>query len=389
VRVRQVISNLLSNAIKFTERGSIRVRCNVRAANADRAARLHFQVQDTGIGIPADAQARIFEPFSQADGSTTRRFGGTGLGLSIVRQLVEMMGGDMGLESRVAHGSTFWFSLPLRLADAAGTPVDAPAAASAAATGPVTGSVLVVEDNRVNQLVVQSMLERLGCCARVVSDGALALEALRHARFDAILMDCQMPVMDGYTLTGRIRAREAGGARIPIIALTANALEGDRARCLAAGMDDYLSKPFRLSELAAVLARWLPQQEQPIMEQSHDLASLDQNALKAIRELDAGGAAGLLEQVVALYLEASPPLLVQIEQGLASGNADSVRMAAHTLKSSSANLGAQGLAQMCATLEHAARSGGLAGHAAAPAQIRREFDAVRRALERETGKAAA
>jgi signal transduction histidine kinase/CheY-like chemotaxis protein/HPt (histidine-containing phosphotransfer) domain-containing protein len=390
VRIRQVLSNLLSNAIKFTDRGSIWLRCLALEA-AHEAVQLRFEVQDSGIGIPADARAHIFEPFSQADGSTTRRFGGTGLGLSIVRQLVELMGGRIGLESVVGRGSKFWFVLRMRTAEADATEGAAAPEAMQPVLPALNGHLLVVEDNAVNQLVVQRMLQGLGCTSQVASDGAFALDALRHARFDAILMDCQMPTMDGYTLTGRIRAHEGPGEHVPIIALTANALEGDRDRCLAAGMDDYLSKPFRQSELAMVLARWLPQQEQARMQQAptDQCAALDEAALNAIRELDAGDAAGLLGQVVDMYLQASPPLIDHIRQGLGSGDADRVRMAAHTLKSSSANLGARRLSEMCAVLEHAARKGALSGELPGADQIVREFDAVRRSLERMTRKAAA
>jgi PAS domain S-box-containing protein len=391
VRIRQVISNLLSNAIKFTDRGSIWLRCVVLDSSQD-AVQLRFEVQDSGIGIPPDAQEHIFEPFSQADGSTTRRFGGTGLGLSIVRQLVELMGGRMGLDSVVGRGSKFWFVLPMRIAEAQRAHSEAAATAREQPAPPVLrGHLLVVEDNAVNQMVVQRMLHGLGCTSRVASDGAFALDALRQSRFDAILMDCQMPTMDGYTLTGRIRAREAGGEHVPIVALTANALEGDRERCLAAGMDDYLSKPFRQSELAMVLARWLPQQEHARSDETRidAYARLDEGALDAIRDLDAGNRAGLLGQVVALYLEASPPLIDQIQEGLRSADADGVRIAAHTLKSSSANLGARGLAEICAALESAARKGDLSGDLPGAEQILREFEAVRRALERETRKAAA
>jgi len=250
LRLRQVLTNLVGNAIKFTERGEVAVR--VRAQQRDDTAILRFEVQDTGIGIAASAQSHVFDSFTQADGSTARRYGGTGLGLAIVRELVHLMHGQVGLISSEGKGTLFWFEVPAAETEA---PVPAPVHLSAPAR--FTGAVLLVEDNAVNQIVSQQILRKLGLSVTIAGDGAEALARTAAQRFDLIFMDCQMPDMDGFEATARIRQREGGTARIPIIALTAHALQGDRERCIAAGMDDYLTKPFTHVQLTQVLTTWL------------------------------------------------------------------------------------------------------------------------------------
>jgi CheY-like chemotaxis protein len=214
-------------------------------------------VQDTGIGIPSEKQAQIFEPFRQADGSTTRKYGGTGLGLAISRKMVELMGGSMGVESEVGKGSCFWFELTLPASD---PPAHVRLEQEARASEPtaLTGlRVLVAEDNYVNQKVIRRTLEKWGVAVEIAENGQEALEWLARAPFHLVLMDCQMPLMDGYEATRRIRAYEAPrGLHIPIIALTANALEGDREKCIECGMDDYLSKPINPDLLWDKLAQW-------------------------------------------------------------------------------------------------------------------------------------
>jgi CheY-like chemotaxis protein len=265
-RLRQVLTNLVGNAVKFTDHGEVVVRFSV-ASGAGGMAELHFEVADTGVGIAKENQARIFESFSQEDGSTTRRYGGTGLGLTISKQLVELMGGSIGLTSEPGQGSAFRFSV--RLPEV----MHAPAVATIPVTGlaraarsgrQLRGRVLLVEDNAVNQAVAMGMLDALGCHVTVAADGREAIDRLAVEQFDAILMDCQMPVMDGFEATRAIRSREGFGARLPIVALTANAVVGDRERCLAAGMDAYLSKPFRLEQLADVLGHYLEPAEAQI-----------------------------------------------------------------------------------------------------------------------------
>jgi signal transduction histidine kinase/CheY-like chemotaxis protein len=251
-RIRQVLMNLIANALKFTAVGRVAVRVE-RLSEDQSGIRLRFSVSDTGIGIPREKQQRVFEQFVQADVSTTRRFGGTGLGLSISKKLVEAMGGQIGVESEPGRGSTFWFTLPVRRA-----------AAERAGKPPVierqgigrTLRVLLVEDNPVNQKVSSRLLERLGCRVDVAIHGRMAVEKWVASAYDLILMDCQMPEMDGYEATRAIREREGLDSHIPIIAMTAHAMRGDREQCLEAGMDDYLQKPVHPDELAGVLSRW-------------------------------------------------------------------------------------------------------------------------------------
>jgi CheY-like chemotaxis protein len=266
-RLRQIILNLVSNAVKFTATGSVVVRASA-PSHTDAAATVRIAVTDSGIGVDPVALDTMFEPFTQADSSTTRKYGGTGLGLAIARELTDLMGGTIGAESDPGHGSTFWFEveMPVAAAPADAAPSGSPKAATAKRTpgtaatplGPDTPLVLVAEDTPVNQIVAIRALQRCGCRAQAVNDGYEALEALLTQRYDAILMDCQMPEMDGYQTTGELRRREVGGRRTPVIAMTAHAMKGDLEKCLAAGMDDYVSKPLRHQALAEVLERWLP-----------------------------------------------------------------------------------------------------------------------------------
>ncbi len=255
-RIRQILVNLLSNAIKFTEQGRVSVSLSVRPVS-DGRREAHFMVADTGIGIPPEKRDRLFQPFSQVDASTTREFGGTGLGLAICKRLSERMGGRIWLESSAGEGSRFHFTI---LGDVA----LAPAATGRSSVGmPGTEKprprhvagirVLVAEDNPVNQMVALRMLEKLGYPNDAVANGLEALEALRRRSYDVVLMDVQMPEMDGLEATRRIRREHHKEGRPRIIGLTAHAMDGDRERCLGAGMDDYLSKPFEIGELQVVL----------------------------------------------------------------------------------------------------------------------------------------
>ncbi len=255
-RLRQVLSNLIGNAVKFTERGKVCVRVGVeRRQDADVS--IAFSVEDTGPGIPIHAQPRLFEPFTQADASMTRRFGGTGLGLAIAANLVRHMGGTIAVRSEPGAGSTFYFTVDLK--EAVEPPVqtrssDLPPSATATLRAL---RILLAEDNVINQKVALSQLAKLGCQADVAANGYEALQALEKVDYDLILMDCQMPEMDGYKATAEIRRAERAqpGRHVVIIAMTANAMEGDRERCLAAGMDDYLAKPVTITRLSEVLVR--------------------------------------------------------------------------------------------------------------------------------------
>jgi signal transduction histidine kinase/ActR/RegA family two-component response regulator len=257
-RLRQILANLLNNAVKFTARGRITLRGYVLPPRPG-AVWLRFEVIDTGIGIAPEIQSRLFEPFTQADSSTTRRFGGTGLGLAICRSLAELMQGRIGLESTPGRGSRFWLELPFAAADNREESADhAPASPAAPVGGHARLRVLLVEDHAVNQFIMEQMLQQLDCEVETAVNGQAALDALRERAFDLVLMDCQMPVMDGLTATRAYRAGETPGKRLPILALTAQAIRGDRERCLEAGMDDYLSKPVAMADLRAALQRWSP-----------------------------------------------------------------------------------------------------------------------------------
>lgn len=256
-RLRQILTNLVDNAIKFTARGQVCVRAATRPVSGSDLVDLLVSVQDTGIGIAPDRLPVIFDKFVQADSSTTRRYGGTGLGLAICQQLATVMGGRVTVESTLGSGTTFHVHLRLavdRRRDAVAHPV-----AVVGPAGTERGRLLLAEDNLANQRIAVWMLERLGFAVDVTSDGGAALARLQAGeRYDAVLMDCQMPGVDGYEATAAIRRSSAAYRDLPIIALTAGALETDRQRCLAAGMSDYVSKPVQVEELAAVLERWFP-----------------------------------------------------------------------------------------------------------------------------------
>ena len=274
-RLRQVLRNLLGNALKFTDRGEIGVRAEL-LNEATNVVQIRFTVHDTGIGMPTDQQSRLFESFTQGDGSSTRRHGGTGVGLAISKQLVELLGGEIGVASEPGHGSRFWFTASFGKASPAETPAPKPvvvqdriirstpriplAAPAACPQKPVPIAthlrVLLAEDNEINQRITLRLLEKLGVPADAVVNGREAVQALEKRKYDLVLMDCQMPDMDGFEATAIVRSREVG-THTPICALTANAMEGDRERCLAAGMDDYISKPVGLEKLQKAVDRWV------------------------------------------------------------------------------------------------------------------------------------
>jgi signal transduction histidine kinase/ActR/RegA family two-component response regulator len=260
-RLRQIMLNLISNAVKFTHEGRVTVAAT-QARDPGRTL-LRIEVIDTGIGISEQALTRLFQPFNQADSSTARKYGGTGLGLSISAQLVEMMGGTIGAHSVPGVGSTFWFKLPLLPAgensESLGQPASLPPVSERDAAGELTDAaplILVAEDSPVNQFLAVRLLDQCGYRADVVADGLEAVAAVSRTTYAAVLMDCQMPQMDGYEATSEIRRREADGTHVPIIAMTAHSMAGDRDRCLDAGMDDYVSKPIKPSLLTAALDRW-------------------------------------------------------------------------------------------------------------------------------------
>lgn len=507
LRLRQVIANLLSNAVKFTDHGQILLGLVIRERRDD-CLELSLSVSDSGIGIAPEAQERIFEHFSQADGSTTRRYGGTGLGLAICRHLVEMMAGQLRVSSQPGQGATFTVELRLPLGQLPAPPASSqqalahgarllivddnpskrdillnqvrqrgfsadlvssglaalamareaidngepyalflldmqmpeysgldvvralradrrmaetrvivlapsavcpdpealkalnistcltkpaspdalfdaieaalldyrPAALPAGEGGPqrLRGRVLVAEDNESNLLVAATHLERLGLQVSGVSDGQQALDRLVDTPFDLVLMDCQMPVLDGFAATVALRQREVGtGQHLPIIALTANAMQGDHERCLAAGMDDYLAKPFSGEEIFAVLSRWLPRERRhpdlsaPLLSDASLVApteltsALDPEALANIRALSPEVADELIRQLIQTYLKAAGREWQRFDQGLLDADPAMLASAAHALKSSSYNVGAIGLATRCKEIETLGRNGHL------------------------------
>ena len=295
-RLRQIVTNLIGNALKFTERGSVAVSASLDPADGAGVA-LHLRVADTGIGIAADKCAQIFDAFTQADGSTTRRFGGTGLGLTISATLVALMGGRIWVDSEPGAGSTFHVVLPFDVADRGAEEPVAPPAAPPAPLRAVR--ILVVEDNVVNQRVAAGLLGRRGHDVTLAHDGAEALDRLGRGTFDVVLMDLQMPMMSGIEATAAIRARErAGGGHVRIVAMTAHAMAGDRERCLSAGMDGYLSKPIEPQKLFAAV------EQQP--------AACPFDAAELLARLC--GDTGLMADVIAAFLEDCPARLAAIER---------------------------------------------------------------------------
>ena len=535
-RLRQVLINLVGNAVKFTNEGEVVVRATLHAQD-EESVTVRFSVRDTGIGIPREVQKKIFESFSQADGSTTREFGGTGLGLTISKQLVGMMGGEIDVTSEPGVGSEFFFTVRLQKATgsslspmiartnlkglrvlvvddnatnreilekqldvwgmgarsagggdealsllAAGVDQGAPfdiaildynmpdidglklagvikqdpalsgtrlillssigirgdgrkareTGISGYLTKPIRqsvlfdciatvagvreigieetmvtrytvsgerekieGRILLVEDNSVNQLVTLGMLKALGTRADIAGNGQEALDAIAREPYDLVLMDCQMPVLDGYEATRILRAREkeSGGGRLTVVALTANALPGDSDRCLNVGMDDYLSKPFTIQRLHDTLAKWIAGDGKPdvgrgveVPRETSDAAQdptspINPAVLDGIRALDDNGSQGLFGKVLSLYLFDSPKLVEGILSAVEKGDGESLRRAAHTLKSSSANVGANDLPELCRKIEEMARAGEIpASGDPLLGRLEEEYRSVREAL---------
>jgi signal transduction histidine kinase len=334
-RLRQVLVNLVGNAIKFTAQGEVvvEVECAEEAGigpnPGDEALLLLVAVRDTGIGIPVEKHQVILEPFTQADGSATRTYGGTGLGLAIAKQLVALMGGHLWLESVVGQGSTFHFTVRMGV-DQASPASTIPMPVGELSTGPTMRwhlQILLVEDHSVNQRLVACLLEKQGHAVVVVGNGQAAVEAFAQQAFDLILMDVQMPGIDGLEATAAIRALERPrGTHIPIIALTAHAMKGDRERCLAAGMDDYVAKPIKAAELSTVIARLLGHGsglDLPVGAPPVDLSA----ALRAVEDDSA-----LLRELAQLFLQDYPRRMATLREAIRNGDADHVTRTTHYLK---------------------------------------------------------
>ncbi len=364
-RLRQVLLNLLGNAIKFTEHGEVQAR--VLSDETHRMIR--FEIHDTGIGMSPQTQARLFQSFTQADSSTTRKYGGTGLGLAISKRLVELMGGDIGVTSEAGKGSIFWFTLPLLAAYAdpdaelgeTAQKNPAPQTPAALATSPAIQEalknrrlILLAEDNPTNQKVAQLQLTKLGYTVHIVNNGVEAVEAAEVLPYAAILMDCQMPVMDGFEATAIIRKAEQGdGAHIPIIAMTANAMQGDRERCLAAGMDDYVSKPVSPEKLASALSNWVnkPVAVEPPPAPKHTHGQL----IDLARITDfIGDEPELIADLLDVFLNSTTILLDKLRAAVERGDAPESKGLAHQAKGACANLGVDTMAEIAAELEKTA-----------------------------------
>jgi PAS domain S-box-containing protein len=412
-RIRQVLMNLVSNAVKFTERGSVAVRSSIVPASSAGAQseplRLRVEVIDTGVGITPEAQAQLFQAFAQADGSLTRRFGGTGLGLVISRRLLELMGGSLGVDSRVGAGSTFWFELSLGPAGAAG----ARSLRKASLNLPRCATdwkILVAEDNTINQQVISAMLRGLGCQVDVVHNGREAVERWKQSSYDAILMDCQMPEMSGFEATQAIR-KEERGPRVPIIAVTAQAYAEDRERCERAGMDDHLAKPLTRSALKGILGKWLQLKSSPpppvptstaspISETSPTSAAartqvvapapvvvpapavpaVDPLALDRLLEGLGDGAQPLLGELVEVFIAEFPSAVQRLREALGDNALHPVAAEAHRMRSSTGNLAAPALSALCQRLEHVARAGDGASCLLLVQELEGEFVPVAAAL---------
>lgn len=423
-RLRQILMNLVSNALKFTERGEVAIRVTLES-KYNRAATVRFEVEDTGIGIAKEFQQEVFESFSQVDGSASRKFGGTGLGLAIVKQLTELMGGHVGVESDPGEGATFWFTVLMDVQDTHclltaavenGTlrrsrperlPPQIMEAPAKYVPSPddirhgLKGKILVAEDNLVNLELVKTMLECDQFKVDTAINGRQAYEAWSKSAYDLVLMDCQMPDLDGYEATRLIRDKEevSGGNRhTTIIALTAHARKEDRQRCLEAGMDDHLSKPFRLNQLHDILARWLGTgdgtgKELSVTASNNDSQTetdlvvgdtIETSAFDRIRQLQNPT---LLRRMIELYLQETPRVIGTMQDAADKFDKEILRRSAHHLKSSSANLGALKLAALCRQLEGLARNGNASAWATKVAEIDAEFRRAQAVLELEMVKA--
>jgi signal transduction histidine kinase/DNA-binding response OmpR family regulator len=330
VRLRQVLDNLLSNAVKFTDTGSIALRvAHVAADPSVVAARI--EVADTGIGVGADAARVLFQPFMQADAATATRQGGTGLGLAIAKSLVELMGGEIGCRAQPQGGSTFWFTVKL------------PPATSAPAREAPDGvqrqlHVLLAEDNAVNRMVNVELLQRAGCRVDVAIDGADAVAACAHGTYDLVFMDCRMPGLDGYAATRAIRQAEAGRSPVPVVALTAHAVDDEAARCIAAGMDDCVTKPIDEATLARVLAEWT--------------TSTTVVSAETLDDLERRSPA-VLRTVIEHYSKGIPTDMAQLTTAVTRGDRERVQAMAHDLAGSALVVGARRLAALLREAESA------------------------------------
>jgi len=367
LRLYQVLLNFTSNAIKFTDTGEIIIRARIIENNAIGTAGtgnlVRFEVQDSGIGLSAAQITQLFQPFHQADASTTRKYGGTGLGLAISRQLAEIMGGEVGVESVLGVGSTFWFTARL---DRGVKPITAAQTESSVDLGIIQGScILLVEDNLFNQQVAKELLEEAGAAVVIANNGKEALDLLVKKHFDCVLMDMQMPVMDGLEATRQIRANPKLTAT-RIIAMTANAGRESLARCFDAGMDDFITKPIEFQLLLTTLAKWLvPRSDQALLMpaatslqkvatmEAHETAGANNSNIIDVSILSRtlGNHPDKIRKYVMMFLDLTQTAIVEIETALAHGDMETVSALGHRTKSSARTVGAMGFGELCQTLE--------------------------------------
>jgi signal transduction histidine kinase/CheY-like chemotaxis protein len=390
-RLRQCLVNLVGNAIKFTQSGSVTIGVKV-VAQEDGHSMTRFEIRDTGIGIDPSSIKLLFEPFVQADSSTTRNFGGTGLGLSIVKRFVEMMDGRVGVSSVMGRGSSFWFDLPLVAASA--SEHDPASLTQAMSSGRIArdtfdtrfkGRVLVVEDNKVNQKVAQRILERLGCEVEIADNGVDALERLEGSTYDLVLMDMQMPVMDGLTATTLIRQRELGKRRTPIIALTANAMNGEYDRCMSVGMDGFLTKPLNIERLRGFLsgfglrdtsASTSGNQDLALLETNQEAHVVQQQAPVDLSKLDevTQGDAEFTAELLATFFASAAQSLDEVGQATASADRHQLARIAHRLKGAAANIHAVTVAETAARMEQDAKVASIEELVSLTAELRSQVD---------------
>lgn len=386
-RLGQILTNLIGNALKFTQDGHVLLRVISEGRQDDGRTQIRFSLSDTGIGIPDDFQNRIFNPFTQADGSMTRKYGGTGLGLSICKQLVELMEGEIGHESQVGVGTTFRFTIPYQVPEIGSSekdedekqltdvyeqngdvPNDRDWSFAEEPKPEKKMKVLVVEDTAANQQVARLMLKRLGCDVDISDNGQSALIATENNDYDIVFMDCQMPVMDGYEATKEIRNREDSQKHLTVIAMTAHALNGDKEKCLAAGMDDYISKPIKQQDLINAIQKWSKtngnnngaSEMVSVSNTTVDLTSpFAVEIFGRLDDLTAALDAEDISEIIDQFITGAPSQLQSLADAIASQDAQKVVMAAHCLKGSLANLGSNQLSDCCADIESQARKDSL------------------------------
>jgi len=400
-RLRQILVNLTGNAIKFTPAGEITIRVAL-AEEDENGVLLRFSVQDTGIGIPADKIDLLFNKFSQVDASITRQYGGTGLGLAICKQLTEMMGGEIGVLSVEGKGSEFWFTARL-VKDGGGASASRTSVSAVSETkGLFAGCrarILLAEDNITSQQVALGILKKMGLSADAVANGAEAVKALAAVPYDVVLMDVQMPEMDGLEATGRIRDPLSAvlNHQVPIIAMTASAMRGDQEKCLKAGMDAYVSKPVDPRELAGALKKWVPAAKgnpgsqtgkggAPQADRGPTAAPFDARVFD--RDLTVSrlmGDEALAREVIVLFLSDIPKRVKELKIFLEVGDAAGAERHAHSIKGASSNVGGEALRAAAFAVERAAKTGDFAAALAHMAQLEVQFERFREAVRVEFG----